>query len=199
MLPDIRSFHFCRFLCCTPVWFITVRTAKFFDCSSSSYTPRWFTWKPLHYFLTWSYSLLSTICSTCSLVQWLSCTIVHKFFKNGTNFFRVKNKWFLCCHSEVHNNRDSRNTIPCPYGHGNILYLRTCTIEKLQMFTVILMLKYLFCVTYTCVVMINQRALFSRSPIFLWKTFAAVNFRAKTISTVSTVHFPNRARQNRGF
>jgi len=43
----------------------------------------------------------------------------------------------------------------------------------------------------------SERVVFLDRQFFCGKPFAAVT--TKTISTVSTDHFPNRARQNRGF
>jgi hypothetical protein len=86
VLPDIRSFHFCRFLCCTSVMSLTVRTAKALRLSSSSYIPLRLAREPYTLHL-----------GTCSLVQVLSCTIVHTISKNRTRNFFFEIRCFSCC------------------------------------------------------------------------------------------------------
>ena len=63
------------------------------------------------------------------MVQWLSCTIVHKIYENGTKIFLIKSRCFDHGPFEVHVRCADKINITCPYGHSNILYLRTCTIS----------------------------------------------------------------------
>jgi hypothetical protein len=149
---------------------LTVRTAKALRLSSSSYIPLRLAREPYTLHL-----------GTCSLVQVLSCTIVHTISKNGTRKFLFEIRCFSCCSpltyisvpqagSIYHVHMDI--AIYCTYGH--VLFVQLCFLMFFLSLSTLLCASYVFFIPDNCSRVDCSRSNFSVENFF--------NVRSRTLT-----------------